>query len=59
MPLKESLHDIHSIDSLIHTLILKNPLGCSPYHSAKKFHPPVERVREIYTAKFAYLDPTG
>jgi hypothetical protein len=40
-------------------LVLKNPLGCTSYRSAKKHHPPVEKVREMYTAKFVYENAKG
>jgi|GEM_PF-5348433 len=38
---------------------LKNPLGCTSYRSDRKFHPSIEKVREMYTAKFTYLDAKG
>ena len=57
--LKKPFLDINAFDAVIRSLVLKNPLGCTSYHSAKKHRPPVERVREIYTAKFVYLDTGG
>jgi len=49
--------DIGAFDAVIRTLILQNPLGCTSYMCAKRNHPPVEIVREMYTAKFVYLNP--
>jgi hypothetical protein len=49
--------DIVVFDEIIRTLVLKNPLGCTSYTTPKRHHPPVEIVREMYTAKFAYLNP--
>ena len=57
--LKKPFPDVTPFDTVIRTLVLKNPLGCTSYPSAKKHHPPVEKVREMYTAKFIYLDAKG
>jgi hypothetical protein len=51
--------DITAFDAVVRSLVLNNTLGCTSYHSAKKNHPPVEVVREMYTAKFVYLNATG
>ena len=48
-----------TFDKLVRSLILANPLGCTSYQSTKKHHPPVQKVREMYTAKFIYLDEKG
>ena len=52
--LKRPVPDISAFDSIVQSLILRNPLGCKSYMSGKKNHPPVEKVREMYTAKFVY-----
>ncbi|HSA38933.1 MAG TPA: hypothetical protein P5013_08625 [Methanoregula sp.] len=57
--LKRPLADIIAIDTIVQLLRLKNPLGCTSYRRAGKHHPPVEVVREMYTAKFRYLDDNG
>jgi hypothetical protein len=57
--LKKPFPDVTAFDAVIQTLVLKNPLGCTSYLSVKKHHPPVEKVREMYTAKFIYLDAKG
>jgi hypothetical protein len=57
--LKHPFPDITAFESVIQSLILKNPLGCTSYMSGKKNHPPVEKVREMYTAKFVYEDKKG
>ena len=57
--LKQPLPDITAVDAVVQSLVLKNPLGCMSYRSAKKHHPPVEKVREMYTAKFVYLNTKG
>jgi len=57
--LKQPLPDITAFDAVVQSLVLKNPLGCMSYRSAKKHHPPVEKVREMYTAKFVYLNTKG
>lgn len=51
--------DIASFDAVVRSLVMGNPLQCTSYMSAKKNHPPVGVVREMYTAKFVYLDADG
>jgi hypothetical protein len=51
--------DVTAFDIVVRSLILKNPLGCIPYMKAGTNHPPVEKVREMYTAKFVYEDAKG
>jgi hypothetical protein len=57
--LKNPFPDIVAFNSVVQQLILKNPLGCTSYRSARKHHPPVEKVREWYTAKYVYVDEKG
>jgi hypothetical protein len=38
---------------------MENPLGCISYRTRRTHHPPLEKVREMYTAKFVYQDPDG
>jgi len=54
--LKQPVADIGKFDRIVQSLILGNPLGCTSYRSARKNHPPIEKVREMYTAKFVYLN---
>lgn len=57
--LKNPFPGITAFDAVVRSLVQKNPLGCTSYMCAKRNHPPVEIVREMYTAKFAYLNPAG
>jgi len=57
--LKDPLPDITAFNAVVQSLILKNPLGCKSYMSGKKNHPPIEKVREMYTAKFVYVNANG
>ncbi|HIH27003.1 MAG TPA: hypothetical protein HA256_03280 [Methanoregulaceae archaeon] len=54
--LKNPVRDIEAFDSIVRSLIAKNPLGCTSCYHRKKNHPPIEKVREMYTAKFVYED---
>lgn len=51
--------DIQAFNAIVQSLVLKNPFGCKSYMSGKKNHPPMEKVREMYTAKFVYEDKKG
>ena len=42
--------------AIVQTVILNNPFGCVSYMSSGTNHPPVEKTRESYTAKFVYQD---
>ena len=57
--LKNPFPDISAFDTVIREFIRKNPLGCTSYRTERKNHPPVEKVREMYTAKFVYHDDKG
>ena len=57
--LKRPIADITAFDGIVNSLILKNPLGCASNHTARKFYPPIQKVREMYTAKFVYLNTKG
>jgi len=48
--------DVDAFNTLIQSVILNNPFGCVSYMSAGATHPPVEKSRESYTAKFLYQD---
>jgi hypothetical protein len=57
--LKKPFPDIAAFDSAVRSLVIKNPLGCTSYRSITRNHPPVEIVREMYTAKFVYHNAKG
>jgi hypothetical protein len=57
--LKTPFPDVMAFDAVVRTLILRNPLGCTSYMKAGRNHPPVEKVREMYTAKFVYENTEG
>lgn len=57
--LKHRFLDIAGFDAIVCHLILKNPLGCTSFMKGGRNHPPVEKVREQYTAKFVYEDAEG
>jgi len=48
--------DVDAFSTLVQNVILNNPFGCISYMSGGVNHPPVEKTRESYTAKFVYQD---
>jgi hypothetical protein len=52
--LDRPIADIAAFEEIIQALIHKNPLGCTAWYARQKYHPPIERLREMYTAKFEY-----
>jgi hypothetical protein len=58
-PLKARFPDVMAFNAVVRSLIFQNPLGCTSYVKAGKNHPPVQKVREMYTAKFVYENASG
>jgi len=54
--LAEPIADINAFNTLIQSVITTDPFGYVSYMSAGVNHPPVEKTRESYTAKFVYQD---
>jgi hypothetical protein len=54
--LAEPIADIDAFNTIIQSVISTNPFGCVSYMSSGASHPPVEKTRESYTAKFLYQD---
>jgi hypothetical protein len=54
--LASPITDVAAFDAIIQSVILNNPFGCVSYMSSGVNHPPVEKSRESYTAKFVYED---
>ena len=48
--------DIASFNTIVQNVILNNPFGCISYMSGGVNHPPVEKTKESYTARFLYQD---
>lgn len=57
--LKTPIPGITAFDTIVRSVVRENPFGCVSYYHKKKRHPPVEIVREMYTAKFVYEDEHG
>jgi len=57
--LKNPFSDIAAFTTIVRSVVRENPFGCVSCYHRKKNHPPVEIVREMYTAKFLYEDPDG
>ena len=51
--------DVGAFNTLIQTIIATNPFGCVSYMSAGANHPPVEKSKEAYTARFVYQDTSA
>ena len=54
--LADPIADVSSFNTIVQSVILNNPFGCVSYMSSGVNHPPVEKTRESYTAKFVYQD---
>jgi len=52
--MKIRIADIVIFDRIVQELIHRNPLGCTPYFARIRHHPPIEKLREMYTARFEY-----
>ncbi|MCX6690769.1 MAG: hypothetical protein NTW33_01635 [Methanoregula sp.] len=54
--LANPIADIGSFDTLVSSVINENPFGCTAYTTDGQRHAPVEKVKEIYTARLVYED---
>jgi len=54
--LAEPITDIDAFNAIVQSVILNNPFGCVSYMSSGASHPPVEKIREAYTARIVYQD---
>ena len=54
--LANPIEDVAAFNAIIQSVILNNPFGCVSYMSSGVNHPPVEKTKESYTAKFVYQD---
>ena len=57
--LASPIADISAFDAIVQDIIRNNPFGCISYHVPGTHHPPIEKVREMYTAKFVYKNGDG
>ena len=46
--------DVTAFNTIVQSVITTNPFGCVSYMNSGVNHPPVEKTREMYTAKFVY-----
>jgi len=54
--LTDPIADADAFNTLVQSVITTNPFGCVSYMSSGANHPPVEKTREMYTARFVYED---
>jgi hypothetical protein len=54
--LTNPIADTDAFNAIVQSVITTNPFGCVPYMSSGASHPPVEKTRESYTARFVYVD---
>lgn len=54
--LPEPIADLATFNTIVQEVITSNPFGCVSYMTAGVNHQPVEKTREMYTAKFVYED---
>ena len=57
--LANPIADLAAFDTIVQNVILNNPFGCVSYMMSGANHPPVEKTRETYSAKFVYQDTDG
>jgi hypothetical protein len=51
--------DVDAFHVIVQDIIMNNPFGYVSYRTPGINHPPIEKVREMYTAKFVYTDKNG
>jgi len=48
--------NVDAFNTIVQNVIANNPFGCVSYMNAGVNHPPVEKAKESYTARFVYQD---
>lgn len=48
--------DVNAFNAIVQSVIQTNPFGCVSYMSSGANHPPVQKTKESYTARFMYQD---
>jgi len=54
--LASPIADVAAFNLIVQSVITDNPFACVAYMTAGTSHPPVEKTRESYTARFNYED---
>ncbi|MFA5237341.1 MAG: hypothetical protein WC362_05745 [Methanoregula sp.] len=54
--LAEPIADVDAFNTLVQSVVTSNPFGCVSRMISGVNHPPVEKSKENYTAKFVYQD---
>jgi len=54
--LANPITDVTAFNAVVQSVITANPFGCVAYSSGSTSHPPVEKTKETYVAKFVYSD---
>jgi hypothetical protein len=54
--LAEPLANVDAFNTLVQSVITNNPFGCAARIVSGVNHPPVEKSKESYTARFVYQD---
>jgi len=52
--LADPITSVDAFNTIVQSVITTNPYGCISYMNAGVNHPPVEKTRESYTARFVY-----
>ena len=50
------LGDVDAFNAIVQAVILNNPFGCAARIVSGVNHPPIEKTKETYTARFVYQD---
>ncbi|MFA7695506.1 MAG: hypothetical protein WCX63_08225, partial [Methanoregula sp.] len=54
--LANPIEGVDAFNTIVQNVITNNPFGCVSYMSSGANHPPVEKTKESFTARFVYQD---
>jgi hypothetical protein len=54
--LANPIADISTFNMIVQSVITDNPFSCVGYTSEGNYHAPVEKIKEVYTARILYKD---
>jgi pterin-4a-carbinolamine dehydratase len=57
--LANPIPDVSTFNMIVQSVITDNPFACVGYTSNGKTHDPIEKIKEVYTARILYKDNNG
>jgi len=54
--LANPIEDVSTFNLIVQSVVTDNPFSCAGYTSDGNYHAPIEKIKEVYTARILYKD---